>query len=115
MTIAALIMSGLALLAAGVCLYLLMQEKKRNKKRNAAVEMLADALGNETANRVQTCNKLVERVSKLEQGVVPDYAAAKAAANAVNDFNKGISNILGFDPVAALQAQRKNERQVDED
>ena len=105
MEMIALIASGLALLAAGVCLYLLMQEKKRNTKRNAAVIQLIERVDNETTNRIE----------KLEKGVVPDYEAAQAAANAVNDFNKGISNILGFDPVAALQAQRKNERQVDED
>jgi hypothetical protein len=37
MLIIAIIMSGLALLAATVCLILLIQEKKRNQKRNAAL------------------------------------------------------------------------------
>lgn len=50
--------------------------------------------------------KFQKRIEELENGVVPDYEAAKEAAKAVNDFNAGISGILGFDPVAAY---RKNQ------
>ena len=53
-------------------------------------------------------------VEKLEKGVVPDFEQAKAAANAVNDFNNGISNILGFDPMTALAEAQKKERYGDE-
>jgi hypothetical protein len=53
-------------------------------------------------------------VEKLEKGVVPDFEQAKAAANAVNDFNKGISNILGFDPMTALVEAQKKERYGDD-
>ena len=42
--------------------------------------------------------------------MVPKYEPAKAAADAVNDFNKGISAILGFDPYSALQAEKTKER-----
>lgn len=42
MEMIALIVSGLALLAAGVCLCLLAQEKKRNLKRNTAALGYAD-------------------------------------------------------------------------
>lgn len=112
MEMIALILSGLALLAATVCMGLLIHEKRRNTKRNAAAVRLIDSMD----SRAKEAEKaLDQRIENLEQGVVPDYAAAQAAANAVNDFNKGISNILGFDPVAALQTQRKNERQVDGD
>ena len=38
------------------------------------------------------------------------YEQAKAAANAVNDFNRGITNILGFDPVSALKKEQQRER-----
>lgn len=50
---------------------------------------------------------LEERISKLEAGITPDYEQAKAAANAVNDFSKGITNILGFDPMNAIRAERE--------
>lgn len=52
--------------------------------------------------------KMDERVSALEKGTVPDFEKAKEAANAVNDFNAGISGILGFDPIMALKKQRES-------
>lgn len=118
MEMIALMLSGLALLAAGVCLCLLMQEKKRNQERNASEEKLnnavnrcMEAVGTETVHRIQVCDKLAERVANLESGVIPDYEKATAAVSAVNDFNQGISNLLNYDPVYALAAQRERERQ----
>lgn len=50
---------------------------------------------------------IVERVSHLEKGMVPDFEAAKAAVKSVNDFNSGLSAILHFnDPVAEAKQQR---------
>ena len=49
---------------------------------------------------------ILERVSHLEKGMVPDFEAAKAAVKSVNDFNSGISAILNFDPMAAAKQQR---------
>lgn len=131
MEMIALIVSGLALLAAGVCLCLLMQEKKRNQERNAAMldyvqvecEAVSKAAGAYTDEKVTGAdNKLREdmsaavsgmcdRVENLEKGIIPDYEKATAAVNAVNDFNQGISNLLNYDPVSALAAQRERERQ----
>lgn len=54
--------------------------------------------------------KLSDRVSVLEQGLAPDYEAAKEAVKSVNDFNRGISGILGFDPMEAVKKSRQNER-----
>lgn len=51
-------------------------------------------------------NGLMERVSHLEKGMVPDFEAAKAAVKSVNDFNSGLSAILNFDPMAAAKQQR---------
>lgn len=120
MEMIALIVSGLALLAAGVCLCLLMREKKRNQERNAAVLDLIKT-EREAADRCATARaeelvrkmflELAERVKNLENGIVPDYQQAMAAADALNDFNRGISNILGFDPREALEKQREKERQ----
>ena len=53
-------------------------------------------------------NGLVERVSHLEKGMVPDFEAAKAAVKSVNDFNSGLSAILNFDPMAAARQQRSD-------
>ena len=100
MTILAIIMSSLALLAAISSVVLVMDERKRSQERNAALLHLADS------NRV-SAQALEKRIQALEDGVMPDYEKAKAAANAVNDFNAGISGILGFDPLDALRAQRQ--------
>lgn len=116
MLIIAIIMSGLALLAATVCLILLIQERKRNHKRNAA---LIDYIDSGIAEAKQAilfelkeeiyveCNKIGARVESLEKGVVPDFEEAKQAARAVDDFNRGLSNILGFDPMESLQRERE--------
>jgi hypothetical protein len=131
MEMIALIVSGLALLAAGVCLCLLMQEKKRNQERNAAACDYVDAslVASEANMDAKFANMLTElqdhllreiysedkkihvRVENLEKGIIPDYEKATAAVNAVNDFNQGISNLLNYDPVSALAAQRERERQ----
>ena len=116
MLIIAIVMSGLALLAATVCLILLIQEKKRNQKRNVA---LIDYVDNTTAEEKKAilfnlreeiyaeCNKLVSRIKNLEKGIVPDFEEAKQAARAVDDFNRGLSNILGYDPMESLQRERQ--------
>lgn len=134
MEVIALIVSGLALLAAGVCLYLLVQEKKRSLKQKTAffayVDKTADSIkrdiraeddqswlqvGVETGEKIkEALAPLDARVHKLEQGLVPDYQAAMKAAEAVNDFNRGISNILGFDPMEAMEKSRESARVVDE-
>ena len=59
---------------------------------------------------VESLRKLSDRVSVLEQGLAPDYEAAKEAVKSVNDFNRGISGILGFDPMEAVKKSRQNER-----
>lgn len=50
--------------------------------------------------------QLEKQVNALEKGTVPDYEKAKDAAKAVDDFNSGITGILGFDPYQVLKAQR---------
>ena len=119
MILFATILSGLALLAASVCLVQLHRERKRSVKRNAALVRYVDKTAFQTArNAMEHTDKglkeFLGRVEKLEKGVVPDFEQAKAAANAVNDFNKGISNILGFDPMTALAEAQKKERYGDE-
>ena len=100
----AIILSSLALLAAMFDLILVLDERKRSQKRNAALTQHVDAAVQESEKR------LADRVESLEKGIVPDFEKAKEAANAVNDFNAGITGILGYDPYSALQAQRDKER-----
>lgn len=48
-----------------------------------------------------------ERIEKLENGCVPDFEEALQAVNAVNDMNRGIAGIFGFDPMEALKKSRQ--------
>ena len=100
MLIISFIFSGLALLAAAAVMIVTIVEKKRSLKRNAALMDYVD----------RELKSVLSIVKKLEDGVVPNYEHAKAAADAVNDFNRGISAILGFDPYSALQAEKNKER-----
>ena len=113
--IIAIILSSLALLAATAGLILTIRERKRSQKRNAALvrymeRSASDALEKanaKTEEAVATLHKEHDiRIGALEKGIVPDFEKAKAAANAVNDFNAGITSIMGFDPFDALRAQR---------
>lgn len=97
----AIILSSLALLAATTSVILVLDERKRSRERNAALLQHVDSRITETTKNI------ADRIKALEEGAVPDFEKAKAAASAVNDFNSGISGILGFDPYEALQAQRE--------
>lgn len=122
MEIVTMILSGLALLAASVCLILLIQEKKRNQKRNTAALQYADAAAQKVlilakneahaaaeAAYKNACEQFEKRVSDLEKGISPDYNEALAAKQAVDDFNMGISAILNFDPMAAVKKSREEQ------
>lgn len=111
MTIFAIVLSSLALLAATAAVVLTTCERKRSLKRNAALAIqlgsditgMAEGLKKQFATALQDQSK---RLEDLEKGIVPDFEKAKEAAKAVNDFNAGISGILGFDPHEALRKQR---------
>ena len=132
-----MIMSGLALLAATVCLTITLREKKRNQKRNADisnyVEYYRKALKDEIdmgydvlSERIDSLNEDVihnsacieklqndfvaqsTKVDKLEQGIVPDYQEALAAKNSVDEFNRGLSAIMGYDPMEIARKTREN-------
>lgn len=127
MEMIAMIMSGLALLAATGCLVLIARNEKRSEEQRAAMVNYADVAASEAEKKcLERFHEILEkredafckqldkeffgmnkRIRDLEQGITPDYEQAKAAANAVNDFSKGLTNILGFDPMEALQAERQ--------
>ena len=114
-----MIMSGLALLAAFLCLFLLRQEKKRNEKRNAAalqyVDRRCDGVCNVINERQAEYTPFLEErfrsitadIQQLKDGIVPDYNEALKAKESVDLFNEGISNLLNFDPVSAAKELRK--------
>ena len=123
------IMSGLALLAATVSLFISLREKKRNQKRNAdmvnyidvgnknlvdAIELKEEVLLSKIKGAFDAIwkystefDKLSTRVDKLEQGIVPDYQEALAAKNSVDEFNRGLSAIMGYDPMEVARKARE--------
>ena len=79
----------------------------------AALLVLAAVVVSDRRRRAyyrESVQELTRRVAVLEQGLVPDYEAAKEAVKSVNDFNLGISGILGFDPLEAAKKSRQAER-----
>lgn len=118
----AIIMSGLALLAAMVSLILVIREKKRNQKRNAAtidyVDSSCDKLFDDLTEKICKYKRCVEEriepmasdIKKLMDGIVPDYKEALAAKNSVDEFNRGLSAILNFDPMEAARKAREDQK-----
>ena len=92
-----------------------------NKKTIATVEERAKGVNDrvdktivalkKVNGKVEEMQKAVQanknRIEDLEQGVVPDFETAQKAVNAVNDINKGIAGILGFDPLEAMKKGRQ--------
>ena len=53
-------------------------------------------------------DNLSTKIDKLEQGIVPDYEEALAAKNSVDEFNRGLSAIMGYDPMAVARKARED-------
>lgn len=108
-----ILLGSLALLAATANIFLTIRERKRREKRNAALMQYIDVTADKLIARIAETECLLEaqdkRLRELESGTVANYEKAKEAANALNDFNAGISGILGFDPMEALRKQRERE------
>lgn len=101
------ILSGLALLAATVCLFLFFREKKRNEKRRAAmIKLIQEECGDVAKNSFERYKELLEKIHNLEKGIIPDYEKARQAVDEVNKFNEGLSNMLGFDPLESMKKAR---------
>lgn len=118
MEMIALMLSGLALLAAGVCLCLLMREKKRNQERKAVlldfIHAEVKAAVNEAVKAADSPERM-EAVRKAAEEIVAqavDNVCEKiSGAYTGNNFGLGINSIMNYDPHAALAVQRERERQ----
>jgi hypothetical protein len=49
-------------------------------------------------------------IKQLKDGIVPDYKEALAAKNSVDEFNRGLSAILNFDPMEAARKAREDQK-----
>lgn len=119
-----IILSACAFAISLVALVVALVHARNNKRAHKSLVEYCDRKAIETEGNIfAAVNEINERglkqlkeiagkLERLEQGVVPDYNEALAAANAVNDFNKGISAILGYDPGEAMRASRKEGGEV---
>lgn len=82
---------------------------ERTKEVSAAAFEEAKAAIKAAIDIEDEVRKLCTRVSELENGVVPGFEEAKAAVKAVNDFNVGLSAIMGYDPMQAIRKGRDGE------
>lgn len=120
-----IIMSALALCAAVASFISVGQSKKqigalrsRQDEENRNLSQWkgrhTDAHAQQNEHLAETLREIGRRVKSLEDGMCPDYEKAKAAAEAVNSFNDGLSNILGYDPIEAAKKQRQDEKVMTE-
>lgn len=90
MEIVTMILSGLALLAASVCLILQVREKKRNEKRNAAVIQDVEAECKAVSKAVEA--RLEERLTELKTGMWDELNSRfDNIANKYNEISKSVS------------------------
>lgn len=87
------------------CTALTLWTRRELKKQRADAAQARKNLPNR-----EDVERLKASVSNLEQGIVPDFEEAKAAAKAVNDFNAGISAIMGYDPMEARRKMREGRK-----
>lgn len=124
----------LLLLPAQIALYVLFFREKATRRsamadidrrynevqqRLSAMEAGYDALKTALYQQGETLSALEgkgqtvqEGLHKLEEAVKTlslDYRQAQAAADHINDFAKGISNIFDYDPMEAIRKQRSSE------
>jgi chromosome segregation ATPase len=65
-------------------------------------------LQEQTKKTEERVERLDQRLKAMEEVGSPSFERAKAAAQAVDEFNSGITAILNFDPHEVLKAQRED-------
>lgn len=98
---------------AGVSFALRRRDREALRELRGRYEALADALERVHAESQSFYKSQGERMNimtgcmdDLKNGIVPDYEKAKAATRAMNDFNTGIAQIMGYDPMAVIKRER---------
>ena len=128
-----MILSGLALLAAGVSLILTFQEKKRNEKRNAAALQYTDKMvaasealakaridgavtfykgavskaEEEAKKAVEISEDVKRQIDSISENILSDFNKMIAEQNFMDEFNKSLSAIMNFDPMEEARKARE--------
>lgn len=82
------------------------RQEERSSVYNRMINALTKRISSVHKETKEKVDALELRVEQLESGACADYEQAKKAAEAMNDFNEGISNILNFDPAFYLKERR---------
>lgn len=129
MEIARTILVVLIFILSVINLILTIRNSRRSASRNAAlvqyVDKTMDAMHSEILKDVndytvgmkgsieELTNKyggMKTTLDDLSKGIVPDYEEAKRAADATNEFHRGIANILNYNEMDALRRMREAEQ-----
>ena len=129
MEIARLIILVLCLIVSVADLVLNIRNSRRSASRIAAlvqyVDKTMDAMHSEILKDVNDytvgmkgsieeltnkCGGMKATLDDLSKGIVPDYEEAKRAADAANEFHRGIANILNYNEMDALRRMREAEQ-----
>lgn len=128
MGIARLIILVMCLIVCVANLVLIIRNSRRSASRSASlvqyVDKTMDAMHTEILNDVNDyvvgmkgsidglsadVVGMKATLDDLSKGIIPDYEEAKRAADATNEFHKGIANILNYNEMEALQRMREAE------
>lgn len=114
MEIAKLTILVLCLIISAINLVLIIRNSRRSASRSAALVQYVDktmsAMHEEILKDVnESVSGIKATVDDLSKGIIPDYEEAKRAADATNEFHKGIANILNYNEMEALQRMREAE------
>ena len=114
MQIIAMILSGLALLAAGVSMILIIREKKRNEERSAAFDRYKNTMLQYVDKKFESLQadmkkytdesitRKVDPVLKKVESIGDDLMNANTSFQ--DQLGQTLSNIMAFDP---MESQRK--------
>lgn len=83
--------------------------RERIKEIDGSAAGCLNNLASNLADTNSAVQRIADDVEKLKNGIVPDFEAARQAAAATNDFFAGVSNIMGFDPMAAARKEREGD------
>ena len=83
--------------------------RERIKEIDGSTAGCLNNLASNLADTNSAVQRIADDVEKLKNGIVPDFEAARQAAAATNDFFAGVSNIMGFDPMAAARKEREGD------
>lgn len=105
-----------------VCILLQAVLSRRLEKKIKATFNYAENLSGEI-DEAMSCiddvrdaaNGQAERITALENGVIPNYEEARKAVDSLNDFNKNLNSIMEYDPVASMKKARKKKKQGGDD